>query len=320
MASVNVTDPAFELDPAENNPYGYVPTLWVCITFIALFGVSTFAHTVQSFYFRMRWLLPTASLAGIMEVIGWSARLWSSINPANHDPFIMQISVTIMAPSPLVGALFICFEKVLVRLGEQYSRLRPQWYTRIFLTCDVISLITQGVGGGLAGSADSGDREQVDLGGNIMLGGIVFQMVSITVFVALMVEYFIRYMTDRPVRQLKNVAVDASVETLTPPGRGELNMRMQLMILGIWLNTLFLFIRSVYRTIELIDGFDGKITQTQIYFNIFDGAMIVLAMYTLNLLHPGWLLGHRSSTAQTYPMSEGKVIGGDSRATLLNSA
>ena len=69
--------------------------------------------------------------------------------------------------------------------------------------------------------------------------------VSITVFVALMVEYFIRYMTDRPVRQLKNVAVDASVETLTPPGRGELNMRMQLMILGIWLNTLFLFIRCV---------------------------------------------------------------------------
>ena len=93
----------------------------------------------------------------------------------------------------------------------------------------------------------------------------------------------------------------------------------------------------MYRTIELIDGFDGKITQTQIYFSqsplplslrgdsphcldIFDGAMIVLAMYTLNLLHPGWLLGHRSSTAQTYPMSEGKVIGGDSRATLLNSA
>ena len=69
--------------------------------------------------------------------------------------------------------------------------------------------------------------------------------VSITVFVALMVEYFIRYMTDRPVRQLKNVAVDASVETLTPPGRGELNTRMQLMILGIWLNTLFLFIRCV---------------------------------------------------------------------------
>ena len=42
--------------------------------------------------------------------------------------------MTIMAPSPLVGALFICFEKVLVRLGEQYSRLRPQWCESALLT------------------------------------------------------------------------------------------------------------------------------------------------------------------------------------------
>ena len=69
--------------------------VYLCVNFAMLPAYSTHngplvAHTVQSFYFRMRWLLPTASLAGIMEVIGWSARLWSSINPANHDPFIMQ--------------------------------------------------------------------------------------------------------------------------------------------------------------------------------------------------------------------------------------
>ena len=100
-------------------------------------------HAIESFRFRLRWLLPTACLAGLGEVVGWSARLWSSINPLNESPYIMQcaqiihkhttdlslvsrMSVTIMAPSPLVGALFICFERISERLGEQYGRLPPK--------------------------------------------------------------------------------------------------------------------------------------------------------------------------------------------------
>lgn len=44
-----------------------------------------------------------------------------------------------------------------------------------FVSCDVVSLIVQGVGGGIAASSDD-DRAAADLGGNIMLGGIVFQL------------------------------------------------------------------------------------------------------------------------------------------------
>ena len=40
-----------------------------------------------------------------------------------------RLSVTIMAPSPLVGALFICFERVSERLGSHYGRLPPKWCT-----------------------------------------------------------------------------------------------------------------------------------------------------------------------------------------------
>ena len=74
------------------------------------------------------------------------------------------------------------------------------------------------------------------------------------------------------------------------PDRGPLSMRMRLMLLGMALMTIFIFIRSVYRTIELINGFAGTIIHTQVLFNVLDGAMIVLAMWTLNIFHPGWLL------------------------------
>ena len=48
--------------------------------------------------------------------------------------------------------------------------------------------------------------------------------------------------------------------------------------------------RSVYRTIELVDGWDGRIIKNELYFNVMDGAMIVAAMFCLNELHPGRLL------------------------------
>jgi hypothetical protein len=42
--------------------------------------------------------------------------------------------------------------------------------------------------------------------------------------------------------------------------------------------------RTVYRTIELTDGGCGTIFRTQRYFNILDGAMIVIAHISLNIL------------------------------------
>ncbi|KAH8980851.1 hypothetical protein EDB86DRAFT_508972 [Lactarius hatsudake] len=63
-----------------------------------------------------------------------------------------------------------------------------------------------------------------------------------------------------------------------------------LMITGLSTMTILLLIRSIYRTIELSDGWTGTIISTQWLFNAFDGSMIVLATFTLNFLHPGVLL------------------------------
>jgi|ERR1700733_3724037 hypothetical protein len=94
------------------SPYHYIPTEYVCAIFVALYGLSTcrsisivianvmmihvpmihvpVIHLGQSIHYRMWWLLPTAVLAGVGEVLGWSARLWSSHNPLLNTPFLMQ--------------------------------------------------------------------------------------------------------------------------------------------------------------------------------------------------------------------------------------
>lgn len=40
---------------------------------------------------------------------------------------VHRLTVTIIAPSPLVAALFILFGRISERLGEHYGRLTAMW-------------------------------------------------------------------------------------------------------------------------------------------------------------------------------------------------
>ncbi|KDQ58307.1 hypothetical protein JAAARDRAFT_128618 [Jaapia argillacea MUCL 33604] len=271
------------------NPYNYIPTEWICVLFVILFSLSTLIHIAQATRYRLWWLFPTAILAGFAEVIGWSGRLWSSQNVWLLNPYLMQITTTIIAPTPLVAANFIILGKIIRRLGSQYSRLSPKW-----CKSTLRSLIVQAIGGASASQAAHQYRN-ADAGGHIMLGGIVFQMAAITVYVACAIEFFWRFYHNEPVCKVSPTQVQSS--SLDRFSRAmAIDKNTRLMILGLALSTITIFIRSVYRTVELSDGWGGRIIGTQVYFNVLDGGMITIAMYTLNLLHPGRLLTPFSSS------------------------
>ncbi|KAI0946910.1 hypothetical protein AcW1_010232 [Taiwanofungus camphoratus] len=221
----------------SNTTYGYIPTKWICILFIVLFGLSTFVHAVEAVYSRLWWLFGTACVAGILEIVGWSGRLWSSINPSSLSPYIMQMTTTIIAPTPLVAANFVILGQMIRRLGQCYSRLSAMWYTIIFCSFDVIALIIQAVGGASAANAVNSNNNPAK-GGRIMLGGIAFQLAAITIYIILAAEFVLRFLYNRPLRSAES--------TMTGYG---LDRNMKLMLLGLAFSSLVIYIRSVYRTI-----------------------------------------------------------------------
>lgn len=44
--------------------------------------------------------------------------------------------------------------------------------------------------------------------------------------------------------------------------------------------------RSIYRSIELAQGWNGEIIENQMLFNILDGMLILLATLTFVFVHP----------------------------------
>ncbi|KZV76213.1 RTA1-domain-containing protein [Peniophora sp. CONT] len=275
VTDVNDLPPGVTLD--DISPYGYVPTRIIVFSFLFVFVISAATHLTQALYFKLWFLLPTAVLCGVGEIVGWTGRLMSSTNVLNHNGFLIQITTTIIAPTPLIAANFIMLGRIIARLGPGYSRLSQEWYTRIFLSCDLVALVMQGVGGGIASSAttDSGST----LGSNIMLAGIIFQLVGIIVYTCLAAEFLWHYGQDMPFRR----AYVYMHRSKTP-------RRIKIMLMGMSFMTVLLLIRSIYRTAELADGWHGKIITTEWLFDVFDGLMIVSAMLTLNVIHPGFYL------------------------------
>ncbi|KAK0222298.1 RTA1 like protein-domain-containing protein [Armillaria fumosa] len=278
-----------QMEAQDDDLYGYVPTKGITLMFIILFGISTLMHTVQGAYFRMWWTIPTILLGGSLEILGWSARFWSSISPRLDTPFTIQITATIIGPTPLVAANFIILGAIIRILGPAYSRLSPRAYSRIFISCDILALLTQAAGGSMASSNDDGNA--VKIGSNVMLGGIAFQLGVIVFYAILGCEFLLRYNYDRPFTRHRNY--NSSSMTISSPNteRGVIDKGLKYMIRALVFSTICLTVRAIYRTIELADGWDGKVIHTQAYFNVFDGAMVILAIYSLNCAHPGYMIG-----------------------------
>ena len=81
-------------------------------------------------------------------------------------------------------------------------------------------------------------------------------------------EFLLRFSQDRPARHLLGPGAAPSQP------RGVLTPKMRLLLGALVFNTTCLFIRAVYRVIELSDGWTGRIIQTQVYFSASPAAIL----------------------------------------------
>ncbi|KIO19699.1 hypothetical protein M407DRAFT_145232 [Tulasnella calospora MUT 4182] len=283
------------VNPETDTFYGYYVNTHVCIAYMVLFALTGALHLGQSIRHRVWWLTPTFMLCAVTELIGWGGRYWSSQDYVKLDAFLMQICCTILAPSFLAAGLFFILGVIINRLGPQYATFSPKAFSITFVICDLIALVVQAVGGADASISfkTGGDTEK---GAKIMVGGIIFQIFAITLYVITAAEFFIRYHFDKPVVRRNQVAEDTEKQP-EKVSRTPITRNIQFMSFALILSTVLLYIRSIYRTIELLNGWTGPIIHNQPLFNYMDALPIVLALITLNILNPGRLLFGRNAEA-----------------------
>ncbi|KAF5864643.1 hypothetical protein ETB97_007201 [Aspergillus alliaceus] len=274
---ISLQDTCHSYISGVDTSYGYIPSQAAGIVFTALFAVTTSGHVAQAAWTRAWWCFLFA-IGSIIETLGWAARIWSAECPYANTPFLIQIVTLIIAPTFYTAGLYVLLGSFIKIFGQKSSILTPSLYLWIFCICDLVSLIVQAVGGGMAADAAGKVDGDTKPGTNIMVGGIVFQMAAMTAFVVFMVDFLYR------VTKMKVLA--ATKSTIGP------------LLAGMLTAVVAVYVRSVYRTIELLQGWDGFLITHEPYFIVLDGTMMVIASVIFNIVHPGWLLPKVSTTEE----------------------
>lgn len=92
-----------------------------------------------------------------------------------------------IAPCFFTASIYLCLTRIIHVYGEDLARFAPRTYTIFFISCDVFSLILQAAGGALTDTATNNSLSQTGI--DIMIAGLAFQVVSLSVFIALCSDF-----------------------------------------------------------------------------------------------------------------------------------
>ena len=194
---------------------------------------------------------------------------WLMLKVANS--FLVQIVCLTTAPAFYSAGIYLCLARMQVlppshpqlpnkshsaiAYGDGLSRIKPIWYTRFFLNCDIISLSLHGAGGGIASAATT--KSTMDLGNHLMLAGLIFQIVSLLLFGIACTDFAMRV---QRYGSWKNPAYK----------KLRASTRFRGFLWALLVSFMTIFTRCVYRVIELGGGWNNRLMREQTPFIILE--------------------------------------------------
>lgn len=286
----NVNDECLNVDPSIGCPveasiYGYYPSLGANYFFLVIFAICLILNLVAGIRWRTWTYMIALGFGCFGEAIGYVGRIMLHHNPFDGNGFDIQICCLIIAPAFLAAGVYLTLKYLVLTIGRDYSRIRPKYYTWIFILCDLLSLVLQGAGGGIAATANTNTSQ--DIGNDLMMAGIAWQVLTLLVFGILVADYCLRAYKNRA--------------SFTPATVALLRSRNFRLFAGaVTLAYFAIFTRCVFRIAEMANGWANSIMQDETDFIVLDGVMCTIAALCLTCFHPGYFF----TPMQTYKKSK----------------
>ncbi|GAA5897240.1 hypothetical protein JCM8208_003766 [Rhodotorula glutinis] len=247
------------------NAYGYTPSATWAIVAIVIFALSSAFHLYQTVKSR-RWWYFAVVLGGALQVFGWVERYMASQNIMVG--YVIQLAVLTIAPTFFSAAIYALFS---MTAAVQDPSLLPRWsprgYFKTFTIIDFVTLVVQAAGGALAATA--GGNLLFEIGCDIMLAGIILQLVTTIIFLVVFGLYFRRLAVVHPDRHVLR-----------------LGTRTGLVFWGTLVMAALILVRGGFRTAELAEGLYSKLSRTQTAIIGLDCVPMLVVILLLNVTHP----------------------------------
>ncbi|WFD30286.1 hypothetical protein MSPP1_001303 [Malassezia sp. CBS 17886] len=194
-----------------------------------------------------QWWLVILPIGTLAELSGYALRIHDHFNPHLRDYYVAMMCLLIITPCLFAAVHFTCAGRLGTMFPRELSIVRPVFIMPFFVTLDVVSLVIQAIGAATAGTADSGP----------LVGYVTFNICFLS--------FWYRARTRRP----------------------ELIRKYEPFMYAIFFSSVAIILRSIYRVIEMGFGWDGVINNTEWALCTFDGALVLISVFILNLYYPG---------------------------------
>ncbi|KAH6869073.1 RTA1 like protein-domain-containing protein [Thelonectria olida] len=252
--------------------YHYSPSLAAAVMFALFFAAVSIRH-LQLLIKARTWAFIPFLVGCMFETIGYAARAYSSNQTPDWKlmPYIIQNILILLGPTLFAASIYMVLGRLIRVLDAQdYSLIRVQRLTKLFLLGDVLSIFGQGGGGGLLASSHS--KSTQDLGNNIILLGLGIQVVFFSGFMMVTAIFHIRIIRHPTIK---------SQATPNP-------WRRFLWVL--YFSSMLIMVRSAFRMVEYAQGNNGSLLKKEVYSYILDALLMLLAAAIFTVYHPSEVL------------------------------
>ncbi|CEL10485.1 hypothetical protein ASPCAL13604 [Aspergillus calidoustus] len=270
-------------DPDDWSLYFYDPSLAAAVVFAAIYLGTFFYHLYISYhayrndkYFRFSYSVPLL-IAALAEVNGYGQRAGSTQAHQDIGLFSTSQTMIVLAPVFVCASLYILLSRIIRAvqpegIDEKEIRvlngwIKVIWLPKIFVTLDILSMLTQGGGSGISASGEW-EGTLLDIGIGVLIGGLALQLATFTVFLIVVIKFHV-----------------------TSSRRGpKLEDGMVKVIRGIYIAGFFIMVRSIFRLIEFAWGTESYIMTNEWPIYVLEAVPMFIAFMVLGWYHPSrWL-------------------------------
>lgn len=211
----------------------------------------------------------------IVEVIGYAGRAAASTATDELRPYIIQSIFLLVPPSLFAASIYMTLGRIIRGLGpaaERYSLIRVSRLTKFFVCGDVFAFLVQATGAGMMAAGES----MGTTGNNIVIAGLVIQILFFAFFVAAAVVFHKRFGAAGPTVE------DGSGSGLVGV-RGFPWVGMMHMLYG---TSALILARCIFRIVEYVMGPEEYLLTHEWTLYVFDGVLMVAVMVVFYWWYP----------------------------------
>lgn len=302
----------------EENIYSYTMNRGVNVFYLVMFFLISMFNIGMLYKSRYHWYNITFICGFLLEFVGFVGRVLSSTNYTNVDYYLLQYAPLTISAAFLMGGIYFLFAQNVVLYGKEFTVLKPMWYSYFFVASDIVCLVIQGAGGGMASSATR-NKTNPEPGKWTMFAGVLAQVISMSFFLIFWFNFLYRLYF----RHSDDIDDSSSLKRKGPLNflRLLLNLpsthhyketqlekfysseyialRKRKLVpyypLAITVSVIAIYIRCVYRVIELKQGFSGYLITHEVYIMVLDVLFIFLVGVIFIPFHPVFVFGAKNT-------------------------